>query len=528
MSFPAQIQMGPHSQGQGCPLLAGTKISFTCLTKTEMVKCYYTTVGERNGDGDAFGSCDGVGVMKAVNNNNDPVIVLFGAEMAPEALALKLKCDTVCAGTAGQYTNACKAKALGYETYAAAKSTTVNAALAATHLASAAFAPLYGTYKVKPLNPLGTENIRVRFTENGGDSNCRMTGLVPRVGDKDGTVWGTTWAREGKTDTIVVEYGGEGNFVLQSGAEGNVAGWSGFETNSGNKTMRHDLVTRSALNAMRVRTMTIGKWQLVAAHRLNYNYDASNWHQGFIDEDKNATKFSNVKARGFATGDLYSAMGLVWLLLWRKDAEHAVCSAYMDPHFADLLRGYMPNDYTHCTATRWQKDATAFEEWGQALPKTNNDSSYTPIATQAMGERTEWMADKIRMPFFKKAGLVYKPVDALELAAVKIPSLRQLVNDMLFAYFGQAVHYKDAAVDTPGDTVAAAAAAAKTDAPKTDAPEKNVLKAIGDWFLGSTPIFKAPIPNLGFVLLGVLLLAIIVAALVSARPRAQPTIVMAK
>jgi hypothetical protein len=177
-----------------------------------------------------------------------------------------------------------------------------------------------------------------------------------------------------------------------------------------------------------------------------------------------------MKAAGLATRELFDPLGLVFLLLWKKDetvaladpvkAKYYVCAAYMHPHFADLINGMMPEDYNVCTATRWWNIDEDKRRWFN----TNNDKNYISTFNGAYmkryitaGDKTWWVSDKIRKPFFRLTsdGRIEESPEVKNAITAEdkrsgssTKPLRKLIDILMYVYFQEPINDR-----TPQETV---------------------------------------------------------------------------
>ncbi len=324
-----------------------------------------------------------------------------------------------------------------------------------------AFGGVYGTYTLAEAD---CGRALAYFEPIGGD--CRMTG-VARVDPVDG-YWKTTWKTNDMAPaTIEVTYNASGDvnldrvysdkIIAQHGPEGNSAGWHWMNSNY---NMKFDLVARSTLNSLRVRNMKLRKggdvYMLCGAHRLNFVYHQEKslsadkcWGASTYDD---GSLMDKMRANGLATPALFDPLGLVWILLWKKDnlsaatgsdpSSYYVCAAYMHPHFADLIVGTLPEKYNVCTATRWWSNADDRNNWSY-----NNHiyPNLDPTAIRAqMDQETDWVADKIRKPFFKLnegevelRSEVARALFAEESRAGTTSPLKWLIDVLKYVYFNK-------------------------------------------------------------------------------------------
>ena len=381
------------------------------------------------------------------------------------------------------------------------------------------------------------DEVWVSRSEVGGD--CRVTGL--RRDLISDSYWQTRWKLGGVSgagNNIVVKYtmsaDPDGKSAATSarlfqdhGAEGDDDGWNSMLSTKNDKPDRRYhlkwwLIARSAINSLRVRSMVLKRngatYTLAGAHRLNFNYHRSDeadfkntrqqWGRGtFPDEEM----LARMKDYGLATNKLFDPLGFVWLLLWTTaetvltPAKYYVCAAQMHPHFADLLTGFLPENYNACTATRWWTGPTPdTKTWyfNNGLDPSNHDPKAIRkemgLENTGTGDRTYWVADKIRKPFFtlELDGAVYDSDDIIKAmaggGATKQP-IEKLVEALKHIYFGYdpAETAKPAApAATPRPTAvvvfvgaassaasAAAAAAASSAAAAEDAADKSKASA---------------------------------------------------
>jgi hypothetical protein len=258
-------------------------------------------------------------------------------------------------------------------------------------------------------------------------SECRVTGLM-----RNEDYWKTTWtAGASGTSKLVVKYSMSADpdnkstaaapLFSHHGAEGTIAGWDSMDSSY---NLKWGLIARSAINSLRVRSMVLTKgatpYTLCGAHRLNFNYHndphfntKTQWGSGtFLAYEQ----LELMKYYGLATKQLFDPLGFAWLLLWKRNlsvsstAKYYVCAAQMHPHFADLLTGFLPEDYTACTATRFWNSDVEYRTWFVDHAKDHNPTnfSFTAIRKEmglentntGTGNTTHWVADKIRKPFF--------------------------------------------------------------------------------------------------------------------------------
>ena len=280
-------------------------------------------------------------------------------------------------------------------------------------------AAVYGKYT---LDAADCGSVRAGFRpegENNGHS-CRLTRLE-RV-DTDG-YWKTVWKTGGGAHIEVI-YAASGDsdltrgnghdFIAHHGMGGDEPGWE-WANYDGN--MHIDVVVRSTLNGLRVRNMTLRTsggdvYTLRGAHRLNFAYHKKKSFSA--DTGWGASTYADTKlldtmsVNGLATPSLFDPLGLVWLLLWKKEnlsamatsvkSSYYLCAAHMHPHFADLITGILPMNYNVCTATRWWSSAEDSGNW--YMTKKGPTMQPADIKKQ-MGDETDWVADKIRKPFFE-------------------------------------------------------------------------------------------------------------------------------
>jgi hypothetical protein len=324
-----------------------------------------------------------------------------------------------------------------------------------------AFGGVYGTYK---LNEADCGRALAYFKPVDGD--CRMVG-VKRVDSVDG-YWKTTWKTEDTVPaTIEVTYNASGDvnlaqdysekIIAQHGPEGTTAGWHWMNSSYNTK---FDLVVRSTLNSLRVRNMKLRKggdvYMLCGAHRLNFVYHQEKslsadkcWGASTYDD---GSLLDKMRANGLATPVLFDPLGLVWLLLWKKDnlsaasgsdpSSYYMCAAYMHPHFADLIVGTLPEKYNVCTATRWWNKTEDKNNW---LYNNDPNLALDPTAIRAqMDQETDWVADKIRKPFFKLndgevelGPEVARALYAEESRAGTTRPLKWLIDVLKYVYFNK-------------------------------------------------------------------------------------------
>ena len=341
--------------------------------------------------------------------------------------------------------------------------------------AGGSFAGLYGKYTLAQPDcgtakaGFGPENPEVDGT------SCRLKGVVP-VSTTDG-YWKTTWRNKDDSARIVVTYAasrdldlkrGYSELVTEHGMGGDDRGWQ-WADRYGN--MDINLVVRSTLNGLRVKSMMLSKnkgiddYMLCGAHRLNFAYHKvsrgdisanTGWGESTYAEDKLLNKMN---ANGLATDSLFDPLGLVWLLLWKKEKREAsddkeysyyMCAAHMHPHFADLITGILPERYDVCTATRWWNTAEHSNEWFAAKSSVMNFT--VAQITQHFGTNddwVDWVADKIRKPFFRiREGAIEvrsELKNALDLEGKRAGSkspLKKLVDILKHVYF-------DIPIETP-------------------------------------------------------------------------------
>jgi hypothetical protein len=326
------------------------------------------------------------------------------------------------------------------------------------------FRDLYGKYT---LGASDCGDVTAYFEEhsdqNGHKHGCGMVGVW---GSSD--YWRTTWKRASDSAQIKVYYTStrpnEGNYaasITTHGSEGNDPGWDSMTENYHLKT---DLIVRSALNSLCVNNMVLTKgndiYDLYGAHRLNFNYHKS-MDTTVLNEDTKLwgfhthTKYEllrKMRDEGLATTDLFDPLGLVWLLLWKKggsgEPKYHVCAAYMHPHFADLINGTLPEDYNVCTATRWWNTVVDKDKWFNGKYNPNLNSSHMMNYITA-GNKTWWVADKIRKPFFRISGgaievsqEVQKAMNAEDERLGSSNStrpLKRLIDILMYVYFDKKI-----------------------------------------------------------------------------------------
>lgn len=322
------------------------------------------------------------------------------------------------------------------------------------------FKELYGTYELT-----GCGDVNAYFNEKN-DGGCGMVGVT---GAAD-TYWTTNWKQANKNNEISVKYTSTkpmvGNYAesfTRHANEGSELGWHSMDKNY---NVKRPLIIRSALNSLCVRNMTIkkldGTYSLCGAHRLNFNYhksaepgtnQATEWWGAKTYADAN---LSRMKETGLATPNLFDPLGLIWLLLWKKDVtpvfgreKYHVCAAYMHPHFADLINGTLPENYNVCTATRWWNTATDKHKWFNNVNDPNTfhgDLMKRYITNEGGTDKTWWVADKIRKPFFRIFnGRIENSMEldkALVLEGKRTGStfpLRKLIDILMYVYFGEKI-----------------------------------------------------------------------------------------
>lgn len=333
-----------------------------------------------------------------------------------------------------------------------------------------AFSGAYGKYALTECG-----EVSAYFNEDKDRGGCGMVGVW---GTTD--YWNTTWASDSGGMKIKVSYTSttekEGKAYAASftshGDEGNEQGWHSMYSKGDDNPPRKykvkvPLIVRSALNSLCVRNMVLTKggdsYTLYGAHRLNFNYHKSTepgtnqntkwWGINTYATDK---LLRDMKAAGLATRELFDPLGLVFLLLWKKDetvaladptkAKYYVCAAYMHPHFADLINGMIPEDYNVCTATRWWNTEEDKTRWFNTNSDKNNSSAFNGAYMKryiTAGDKTWWVADKIRKPFFKLTGDdsisesddVARALVAEESRAGTTRPLKWLIDVLKYVYF---------------------------------------------------------------------------------------------
>jgi hypothetical protein len=344
--------------------------------------------------------------------------------------------------------------------------------------AGGSFAGLYGKYTLTQADDCGTA--KASFgpeNEEVPGSSCRLKGVVP-VNTTDG-YWKTTWRNkddsEKESARIVVTYAasrdldlqrGYSELVTHHGMGGDERGWQWADA-YGNMDL--NVVVRSTLNGLRVKNMRLFKanssdeYMLCGAHRLNFAYhkvsrDKISANTGWGESTyANETLLSKMNANGLATKSLFDPLGLVWLLLWKKekrlafdanDDSYYMCAAHMHPHFADMITGILPERYDVCTATRWWNTGEHSNEWFMAKQSPMN-FTVAQIKQQIGTENdwVDWVADKIRKPLFriKLDGSIEESPEldkALVLegrrAGSTIP-LRKLIDILMYVYFDEPI-----------------------------------------------------------------------------------------
>jgi hypothetical protein len=322
------------------------------------------------------------------------------------------------------------------------------------------FKELYGTYELT-----GCGDVNAYFNEK----NYGGCGMVGVTGAAD-TYWTTNWKQANKNNEISVKYTSTrpmvGNYAesfTRHANEGNELGWHSMDSNY---NVKRPLIIRSALNSLCVKNMTIkkpdGTYSLHGAHRLNFNYhksaepgtnQATEWWGAKTFADAN---LSRMKETGLATPKLFDPLGLIWLLLWKKDVipglgkeKYHVCAAYMHPHFADLINGTLPENYNVCTATRWWNTATDKHKWFNNVNDPNTfhgDLMKRYITNDGGTDKTWWVADKIRKPFFRISNGSIEESPELDKALVlegkragSTFPLRKLIDILMYVYFGESI-----------------------------------------------------------------------------------------
>jgi hypothetical protein len=300
--------------------------------------------------------------------------------------------------------------------------------------AGGSFAGLYGKYTLTQAD-CGTAKAGFGPEDDKVDgSSCRLKAVVP-VNTTDG-YWKTTWRNKDNNDNnatesarIVVTYAASRDLDLQRryselvtahGMGGDERGWQWADA-YGNMDL--NVVVRSTLNGLRVKNMMLSKanssdnYMLCGAHRLNFAYhkvsrDKISANTGWGESTyANDTLLSKMNANGLATKSLFDPLGLVWLLLWKKeklsafdakDDSYYMCAAHMHPHFADMITGILPERYDVCTATRWWNTGEHSNEWFMAKKNPMNHTVEQIKLQMGTGDDwVDWVSDKIRKPFFK-------------------------------------------------------------------------------------------------------------------------------
>jgi hypothetical protein len=338
------------------------------------------------------------------------------------------------------------------------------------------FKELYGTYELT-----GCGDVNAYFHQHH-DEGCRMAGVT---GATD--YWTTNWKQANKSNEISVKYtstrpmvGNWSETFTRHINEGSEPGWHSMDRNY---NVKRPLIIRSALNSLCVRNMTIrkldGTYSLCGAHRLNFNYHKSTepgtnqdteWWGAKTYADANPDMLSRMKAAGLATPNLFDPLGLIWLLLWKKDVppglgreKYHVCAAYMHPHFADLINGTLPENYNVCTATRWWNNAIDKHKWFNNVNDPNTfhgDLMKRYITNDGGTDKTWWVADKIRKPFFRILNGSIKPSHELDKALVlegeragsTIP-LRKLIDILMYVYFDEPIPHRTPKTQDPAKPV---------------------------------------------------------------------------
>ena len=297
--------------------------------------------------------------------------------------------------------------------------------------AGGSFAGLYGKYTLTQAD-CGTA--KASFgpeDEEVPGSSCRLKAVVP-VSTTDG-YWKTTWrnkdAGSKESARIVVTYAASrdldlkrrySELVTDHGMGGDERGWQWADA-YGN--MDINVVVRSTLNGLRVKNMRLSKanssdnYMLCGAHRLNFAYhkvssDNISANTGWGESTyANDTLLGKMNANGLGTKSLFDPLGLVWLLLWKKenltaldakDDSYYMCAAHMHPHFADMITGILPERYDVCTATRWWNTGEHSNEWYMAQKNPMNHTvEQIKLQMGTKNDWVDWVADKIRKPFFK-------------------------------------------------------------------------------------------------------------------------------
>jgi hypothetical protein len=247
---------------------------------------------------------------------------------------------------------------------------------------------------------------------------------------------------------------------------GDERGWQWADADG---NMDINVVVRSTLNGLRVKNMRLFKanssdeYMLCGAHRLNFAYhkvsrDKISANTGWGESTyANDTLLSKMNANGLATKSLFDPLGLVWLLLWKKEKRSAfdakddsyyMCAAHMHPHFADLITGILPERYDVCTATRWWNTGEDGREWYMAMKNPMNHTVEQIKWQMGTGDDwVDWVADKIRKPLFriKLEGRIEESPElgkALTLEGLRAGStipLRKLIDILMYVYFDKPI-----------------------------------------------------------------------------------------
>ncbi|NDC42931.1 MAG: hypothetical protein EBZ77_15500, partial [Chitinophagia bacterium] len=311
---------------------------------------------------------------------------------------------------------------------------------------------VYGTYELKK-EDCGEAKVNYGYADNDIGGQCRVKGVSSI---SSGVYWQTTW-RSKEENRIVVTYTAS-KLISEHGADDVHLGWNWMDTK---QTMKRGLVTRSALNALRVQNMKLkpssvdDMYMLCGAHRLNFKYHTdrmSATSTGFWGEGTFITSSDNILDRlkkfGLATPSLFDPLGLVWILLWKTDdAKYYVCAAHMHPHFADLITGLLPENYNVCTATRWWNSGDDVGNWFNSRVSAALDAP--TIRNQMKGStdyETDWVADKIRKPFFrledgevKNGSEVARALYTEESRAGTTRPLKWLIDVLKYVYFDKSM-----------------------------------------------------------------------------------------